>query len=94
MRTPEQRITGTCPHCGYEIDAHARVNDPESQALPQDGNFTICFHCTRISRWKIGPGTTALMSLSPDEEAIAETQVADYLTRLRTFNALHPSEDR
>jgi predicted nucleic-acid-binding Zn-ribbon protein len=39
-----------CPKCGCRLDCHTGVND----AVPQEGDFSICIRCGQFLRYQGG----------------------------------------
>jgi len=42
-------ITNFCPGCGCRLDCHTGVNDRD--AVPQEGDFSICIKCGQFLQY-------------------------------------------
>lgn len=78
----------TCPHCGKKVNA-AGIPDTKQVPDPTDGNYFICFYCTEMAVFEVGPfgvGVRKPTTAELDEFASNPDNVA-MVERIKAHNA-------
>lgn len=86
----------TCPTCGYRMDAHSAIGDHD--AVPKDGDFSICIACgsPAIYTWLEGLGILALRQPTASEnvEAMRDDRIIAAMLAHRQARASKPDWPR
>lgn len=67
-----------CPVCNHALDA---ATSPFNQALPKEGDFTLCFYCSSILTF--GPGLSLLETTDEDIARLSDEFIIE-LNRVRS----------
>jgi len=86
-----------CPFCNTEINRHSNV-DSTNDLPPNDGDFSICFHCHNVSYYVVeNKQIVTLQQLTRDmfESLDAEEQqnINSVLSSLQIYKQIKSVED-
>jgi hypothetical protein len=81
---PEQ----PCPHCGRHIDSTGPADRGPARP-PRTGDFVVCFGCTEVLVWQVGPFGPVLRKPAPNELAEFNAHHRHHQDKVRLFHLLH-----
>lgn len=75
-----------CPLCGYTVDAHELLVDPE--LVPGPGDYTVCMACAAVLEYDGGMRLKLPVKAEVDEAmADPESGLADTIAAIRAMHA-------
>lgn len=76
----------SCPHCSRLLDGVTAANGGD--ALPKDGDRTICLYCMRLAVFVVGPMGFALRAVTSEEDEEFRANHPDSLAYARQMHDL------
>lgn len=77
-----------CPSCGTDIDSTGPA-DQGPAPPPRDGDFVLCFGCTEVLVWQLGPFGMVMRKPTQDELAEFDAEHRHHQDKLRLFRLLY-----
>lgn len=86
MQRQKKTLTGRvegqlCPSCATMLDGFTCVT---AEAMPQAGDFTVCFYCANVLRWSEG--------MKLEKSALIEVPVEVRLSFVKLVEAIRAKE--